>query len=220
MCNSRDDTTTKIDRDECCDANATERGNGGVPDDWLDGPDVLDAELPADLRASLGRFVGRASVDTLGEWAMHVRRITPGRSIAVEQLCHADAETEHWGTAGGERYHFQCFYDAVVLAAIEDHPVDVHTESPGGGVVEARAVGSESLSVSPESAVFSFGIANDARERSGGEPTLEDGYAAICPYVKAFPDYDAYERWADHVPAATVALPLSGATDVANALVG
>ena len=34
-----------------------------------------------------------------------------------------------------------------------------------------------------------------------------------------FPDHGAYEQWAETVPAATVALPLAGATDVASALV-
>ena len=91
--------------------------------------------------------------------------------------------------------------------------------SPGGTVVEARAVGSDELSVTPEEAVFSLGISTNAHEKSGGNPTLQDVYAAICPYVKAFPDRGAYEQWADTVPAATVAMPLAGATDVAGALV-
>ena len=91
--------------------------------------------------------------------------------------------------------------------------------SPGGTVVEAQAVGSDELSVTPEEAVFSLGIGTDAYGESGGNPTLQDGYAAICPYVKAFPDREAYEQWAETVPAATVALPLAGATDVASALV-
>jgi hypothetical protein len=94
----------------------------------------------------------------------------------------------------------------------------VHTVSPEGAVVEARAVGTEELSVTPQTAVFSLGIAVDAHEQSGGNPTLQDSYAAICPYVKAFPDRDAYKAWADEVAAATVATPLSGATAFARAL--
>jgi len=162
-------------------------------------------------------FVGTASVDTLGEWATEIRRLTGGGAIDVEHLCHADGETEHWGTVDGERYYFRCFYDAVILAAAEERPVDVHTASPDGTVVEARAVSSGELSVGPEGAVFSLGLGTDAYERSGGDPTLQDGYASICPYVKAFPDRGAYEQWADTVPAATVAMPLAGATDVAGA---
>jgi hypothetical protein len=211
------DTTTVDVTDGCCGVNAREpkadRGSGH----WR-GNVRLDQQLPDDLRTALGRFVGVDSVDTLAEWSEQIRRQTGGGSIDVEQLCHTDEETDHWGAMDGERYHFQCFYDAVILAALEDTPVDVHTVSPDGAVIEAHAVGGEELSVTPETAVFSLGIALDAHEWSGGAPTLQDSYAAICPYVKAFPDRDAYETWANGVPAATVATPLSGATAFARAL--
>jgi len=219
MCDTRDDTTTRSGREACRETTPAATDGGDAPGGWLGDADVLEARLPAALRSSLGRFVGRESVDTLGEWATHVRHLTGGGSIAVEQLCHADGETDHWGVADGERYHFRCFYDAVVLAALEDRPVDVRTVSPCGEAVEAHAAGSEALSVAPETAVFSFGIEPDVRAQSGSGPTLEDAYVAICPYVKAFPDRDAYEQWADEVTAATVALPLAGATELATALV-
>lgn len=131
-------------------------------DGWLDGDNVLEMQLPADLRSALGRFVGTESVDTLGAFVGEVRRLTGGGSIAVEALCHTGDETDHWGTVDRERYYFRCFYDAVILAALEDRAVDVHTVSPGGTVVEAHAVGSDELSVTPEGAVFSVGIAADA----------------------------------------------------------
>lgn len=211
--------------DTTTDGGTDESGGDGRAPDGRSGTESrvgdadLDRTLPGDVRTAFGRFVGRASVDTLGEWVQAIRRLTGGGAIEVDQLCHATADTEHWGKVDGERVHFRCFYDAVVLAALEDRPVDVHTVSPGGTVVEARAVGTEALSVTPPDAVFSLGIASDAHERSGGDPTLADGYAAICPYVRAFPDRGAYEAWADNVPAATVALPLAGATAVARALV-
>jgi len=203
--------------DGCCSSNAeeteAERGSGH----WV-GEVTLDQQLPDDLQAALGRFVGVESVDTLAEWGEQIRQRTGGGAIDVDQLCHTDEEADHWGEVAGKRYHFQCFYDAVILAALEETPVDVHTVSPDGVAIEAHAVGSEELSVTPETAVFSLGIALDADEQSNGNPTLQDGYAAVCPYVKAFPDRDAYEAWADDVPAATVATPLSGATAFARAL--
>jgi len=216
MCNPQNGSTGQ-------DETEHRRGSGSrdpeqEPDDWLDGDAVLETQLPADLRSALGSFVGGESVDTLGAFVGEVRRLTDGGAIAVADLCHTDDETDHWGTVGGERYYFRCFYDAVILAALEDRTVDVHTVSPGGTVVEVHAVGSDELSVTPEGAVFSFGIAAAAGEHSGDAPTLQDGYAAICPYVRAFPNRDAYERWAETVPAPTVATPLDGATAVAGAL--
>ncbi len=218
MCSENDATTDE--QGEPSDVEAQNTESERRADRWLGGSDVLDARLPTDLRSALGDFVGEESVDTLRELTAEIRRFAGDGSIDVEELCHADGETDHWGTVGDERYHFRCFYDAVILAALEDRAVDVRTVSPGGTVVEARAVGSDELSVTPGDAVFSLGIATDAGERSDGDPTLADGYAAICPYVRAFPDREAYEQWAEGVPAATVAMPLAGATELADALVG
>lgn len=219
MSDSQNDTTTQDHMDACCSSDTQTPSNERTDSRWLAGPDVLDTQLPADLQSALGRFVDKESVETLGEWGSEIRRLTGGGSIAVEELCHASGETNHWGEVRDERYYFQCFYDAVILATFEDRPVDIHTESPDGTVIEAQAIGSDELSVTPTDAVFSLGIDGTAGEESGGTPTLEDGYAAICPYVKAFPDRRAYEQWAGGVPAVTVALPLAGATEVASALV-
>ena len=179
---------------------------------------VLDAELPRDLRLALGRFLGSESIDTLREWTTEVRYHVGG-SISIEELCLTSEQTEHWGTVDSDRYYFACFYDAVILAAVSDRPVDILTVSPGGNVIEARAIGSNELTVTPEEAVFSFGIEKTVNSPSDDGPTLEQGYASICPYVKAFPDLEAYERWAKRVPAATIAMPLAGATELAAELV-
>ena len=180
----------------------------------------LEAELPGELQSALGRFLGGDPVETLAEWAEEVRQHGGGGSIDVDELCLVDEETEHWGTRGTERYHFACFYDAVILAALSDRPVDIRTRSPTGAVIEARAVGTDALIVSPREAVFSFGIDETVEAPAGDDgPSLERGYAAICPYVSAFSTPAAYEVWARSVPAATVALSLDGATDLAAALV-
>lgn len=215
---NRDDGTTTINTTEkCCGSDAVETEVEGGYGHWLNEA-TLDQQLPDNLQTELRQFLGVQSVDTLAEWGEQIRRRTGGGSINVEQLCHTDDETEHWGAVDGQRYHFQCFYDAVILAALENRPVEVRTISPDGRTIQARATGSEELSVTPETAVFSLGIALDAHEQSDGNPTLQDAYAAICPYVKAFPDRDAYEQWAENTPAATVATPLSGATAFARAL--
>ncbi len=203
-------------------AGDTNRENpAGAPADvrWLTGDSVLEAELPDDVGVRLGRLLGGSPVETLGDWVAEVRRHTGGGSIAVEELCHADTDTPHWGEFDGHTYHFRCFYDAVILSALVDDPVDVRTESPGGAVIEAEAVGTDSLRVTPEEAVFSFGVDEYVDPPTDENPSNEDVYSAVCPYVRAFPDVAAHEEWLESVPAATVVLPLSGATDVAAALV-
>ncbi len=183
------------------------------------GPDPLAAALPQDVATALGQFVGGESIETLSQWAQAVRRQTGGGAVSMAELCVADHETPHWGNREDERTYFECFYDAVIVAALAEEPVDVRTVSPDGTVIRARAMGSTHLHVRPPSAVFSFGIDDGDVQDSDGEPTLAEGYAAICPYVNAFPDEAAYRHWAASVPAATVALPLAGATDLAAALV-
>lgn len=204
--------------DSCtCNGATGDENTAGTTNRLLTDRPVLDAELPEDLRAILGRFVGGEPVDTLGEWAREVRRRTGGNAIALEELCHVDEPTGHWGDLEGGRYHFACFYDAMILAALSEKAVNVRTESPNGHTIEARATGDE-LAVTPSEAVFSFGISEDVEPAADGS-ILEDGYASICPYVRAFPTAAAYERWAENVPAPTVAMPLEGATDLAAELV-
>lgn len=188
-------------------------------DRWLTEKPILDAALPADIARLLGRLLNDDPVTTLGAWVTQVRRHTGGGSIAVDDLCHTDVDSPHRGELDGETYGFRCFYDAVVLAALADKPVDIRTESPGGVAIEAIAAGTDHLRVTPPAAVFSFGVDEAVEPPEAGAPSNADVYAAVCPYVKAFPDPAAYEAWAETVEAATVAIPLTGATAIAGALV-
>jgi hypothetical protein len=210
-----EDTTRTND---CGCGSGTEPDGGGeaVAGRWLDVGEPLEAELPADLGAALGRLLGEPPVETIAEWLAAVRRLTGGGPIGIDNLCHADGQTPHRGRTAGETYYFQCFYDAVALAALADEPVEVRTESPAGAEIEAHAT-AEELRVTPEGAVFSFGVERDVAPPDG-DPTVADVYDAVCPYVRAFPDRAAYERWTEEVPATTVGLPLAGATDIAAAL--
>lgn len=204
----------------CCGGNDQRETNAhDTSERWLGDDPVLDAELPGDVQAALGRLVGEDSIESLGGWIAEIRRQTVGGTVGIEDLCHADEETGHWGESDGETYHFRCFYDAVILSVLAETPVDIRTESPDGTVIEARANGTVDLTVTPETAVFSFGVEDSVAPPADGGPSHADVYAAVCPYVKAFPDEGAYEDWAETVSAATVALPLGGATEIAAALV-
>jgi len=108
--------------------------------------------------------------------------------------------------------------DDVVLSALAEEPVDIRTESPAGTVIEIRAVGTDALTVTPEEAVFSLGVEENATP-TDGDLSPADLYGAVCPYVKAFPDEDAYRQWANSTEGVTVGIPLSGATGFAPALV-
>lgn len=204
---------------DCRKDMTTQEWESEATDRWISQEPVLDAPLPDDLRMKLGLLVGDDSVDTLADWVTEIRQFTGGGAISIDDLCHSTGETDHWGEMDGERYHFLCFYDAVILAAVADRPVDIRTVSPGGTIITAEAAGSSDLRVTPEQAVFSFGVTNGVEPPVDGAPSAADVYAAVCPYVRAFPGPAAYTDWAESAPAATVGMPLQGATTVAAALV-
>ena len=178
----------------------------------------LDESLPADLQVALARFLGVDTVATLREWTGLLREIVGDGAITIDALCLSTEETPHRGVVGDRTYHFACFYDAVILAAIADELVEIRTASPTGFEITARARGTEVLAVDPADSVFSFGIDRHVEPPGETGPSLDTGYEAICPYVRAFPCSDEYHRWASGVPAPTVALPLAGATELAAAL--
>lgn len=186
-------------------------------DRWLED---LGAALPPDVSHQLGTFLGRSPVETLREAAEELGALSGPEPLAVGELCLVDGPSAHWGTVGGTRYDFACFFDAVLLAGIVDEPVELGTESPESEPITARVDGSEDLTVKPGSSVFSLGIGDDVDPPANDTPTLADGYQTICPYVRAFLDRSAYDRWADSVPAATVAFPPGQAVDLAAILVG
>lgn len=189
-------------------------------DDRFLAEDPLHQRLPTALQQQLEGLLVDETVETLAAWARAVRAHTGGGSIAVSDLCHADEETPHYAVTANETVHFRCFFDAVLLAALVEDPVDVHTVSPGGTPVALTAVETDAVTVAPESAVFSFGVSESLDTPADREPTHEDVYAAVCPYVRGFPTLAAYREWADEVPAATVAIPLADAKRVAGAYVG
>lgn len=187
---------------------------------WLDGTPVSEQPLPGEVQTAMAQLLGVASVDTLADFVTGLHRRLGGDSLDVSDLCHADGETPHWGTVegAGDRHHFQCFYDALILAELVDSPVTIRTESPGGTVIEATVTDS-GVSLTPADAVMSFGITSDPDPLPDERPH-EAAYGAICPHVKAFPDRAAYEAWAANVDAVTIGTPLGDATGLAALIAG
>lgn len=203
------DSSNRVAREDSDGQHANHRDDPVL----VQGP--LEQPLPGGLREQLETLLGNSSVETLGGWVEEVRARTGGGPIDVEDLCHADGATPHSSVAPAETRHFQCFFDAVLLTGLLDDPVDVHTVSPGGTEIELTAVETDAMTVRPESAVFSFGISDSLDGSPDRKPTHQDVYAAICPYVRAFPTASAYREWAAEAAAQTVALPLTDARSLA-----
>lgn len=177
----------------------------------------LDEPLPGDIQEVAASFFGREDVETLRGVAEACQTLTDGDTFDLEDLCHAGEPTDHWGDVGDDRYYFRCFFDALALPTMRGQPVEITTKSPDGTTVEATLDPTGDHEVVPETAVTTLGVDTEAAASVDGTPSLEDAYAAFCPYTVAFPDRDAYEEWAETVPAATVAISFADGVDLARA---
>ena len=203
---------------DCCRSTTVRTTEPASHDRWLVGRPVRDAPLPQAVGRNVGRLLGEEPVDTLAGFVVAIRDATGGGSLAVDDLCHAATETPHRAAMDGEGYFFQCFYDGVALAHLADESVEIRTESPAGEPVEMRASPDGTVDVTPPDAAVSFGVAADGDAPRSADPTPGEAYGAICPYVKAFPSREAYDRWAESIDVATVGLPLAAGVPIAAAL--
>lgn len=202
---------------DCCEPTAeqpTDRPTASGH--WLAERPVTDATLPSDVSSRMSRLVGAERIETLDDLVAAAREATGGGSLAVGDLCHVAEETPHSATMDGETYRFRCFYDGIALSHIADEPVEIRTKSPTGEPIEVRASPDGAVDVTPPEAAMSFGVGTDVAAPPADGPSAVE--ANMCPYVKAFPSREAYERWADRVDAATVGMPLADGVPVAAAL--
>ncbi|RQG91604.1 alkylmercury lyase [Natrarchaeobius halalkaliphilus] len=196
----------------------TGSGSNATEDRWVEDPTDSAATLPEDVQTAMERFLGTEPLETMVDCLPAVRRRVFGDTVDVVDLCHADGETDHRAVLEGETYHFRCFYDVILLAALTSSPVEMRTVAPDGAAVTARVTGTGKPTVSPTSAVASFGIETDVEPLSASDRPLEVSYAAICPHTNAFPSRPEYEAWAATASAATIGMPLANATELAELL--
>ena len=197
--------------------------------DVPDHDSVLNRRLSPEIGENLRSLFGTDDrPETLGEWTDAVAAaFGDDWPPAVADLCH-DEDGRHRaeiGTGSGtETYRFVCVLDAVMLPFLTgergdddtDRTVTVRSEGPETGETVASRVSRERIETDPADAVLSFGV---AETEGDGAPTPEETYGTLCPYVHAFPDEDAYERWAERIDAPTTALPLSAGLALVRALV-
>ncbi|NHN60490.1 MULTISPECIES: organomercurial lyase [Halorussus] len=192
-----------------------------------DGDAVLDRRLPSEIADNLRSLFGTDDrPETLGEWTDAVAAaFGDDWPPALADLCHDDegrhrAEVE--AATGTETYRFVCVLDAFMLPFLPevrgdgDRTVAVRSEGPETGETVASRVTRERIETDPADAVLSFGVAETDPDAA---VTPEATYGALCPYVHAFPDGDAYRRWAERTDAPTTALPLSDGLALVRALV-
>lgn len=191
----------------CCGGSMSELGRT-----WFDD---VNAPLPTAVSDALAPFNAGRPVASLADWAATIRRATGG-VVTVDELCLVHEDSPHYAIMDGIRYDFACCIDAVILAAIEEQAVRVNTRSPEGDVIVLAVDSDGDVRANPIDTVFSFGI--DTCIEPADPPTLADAYRAICPYVKAFPSVEAYDRWSAETHVPTVGFSGETVTELARRL--
>lgn len=175
-------------------------------------PEIDRIELPTDL-AEAFRQVGNRDdpPETLQE----------GFAIIEETLDEADVDvslddmyqsepTRHTMYIGDTTEHVPCVMDALIVAlALDTDPIEIHSEPPDGGETVQFRVTGEGLTVTPESAIVSFGIGYEEADQAdvaNVEETLNEASTipTTCSVTNAFPDSESYTQWADDVTEAAV----------------
>lgn len=179
---------------------------------------ALDRELPPRLAERLAvAYDVDGSTETVGDFVGVVEAAVSEYDGAIEDaLCSAD-ESRHRIEVDGETRYYHCVVDPLAFQALRDEPATVRSSIRGDQVVFEIDDDGE-VTVSPDDAVLSFGIA-EAVER-GGCLDPERAYGQICAYVNAFPSAEAYEEWDGDVSAVTAAVPVEIGVAFARALAG
>lgn len=155
---------------------------------------------------------------TLGEWADTTMELLrdKGVTVGVEVMCTAERD-RHEAQIGTEVQCFHCVLDTLLIPFAQDDPdvVEIRSRSPVSDDIVEITASRESINVTPEAAVMSFGVAADVEEPTDDAITPDLAYERFCPFVNAFTSQAEYEQWADETPeAVTMGLPM----DVAYAL--
>lgn len=169
-------------------------------------------ELPSDL-AEAFRQVGNRDdpPDTLREGFTVIEESIDdaGVDVSLDDMYQSEP-TRHTIHIGESTEHVPCVLDALIVAfSLETDPIEIHSEPQDGGKTVRLHVSGEEVTVTPESAVVSFGIGYEeaeAAEIANVEELLNDvsTIPTTCSVTNAFPDSEAYAQWAAGVSEAAV----------------
>lgn len=161
-------------------------------------------ELPPDV-AEVFRQVGNRDTppETLQDGFTIIDDVLDEEEIRIELDDLYQAEpTRHAVYIDDTIEYVPCVMDAMIVAlSLETRPIEIQSQPPSGGEPVQFLVTDEDITVTPESAVVSFGIAYEEADNSdlsevnkllNEEPTIP----TTCSLINAFPNSKTYKRWA------------------------
>lgn len=188
-----------------------------------DGDDYVDREVPDAIADVLKTLAGVDEAPrTLGGFADlgETDLFSPGEA-GLDEMLFTD-ESRHLVRLPDRTEHTYCFLDALVLAFVEDGPVEIRTRPPTSDEPTELVVSSERLQGAAGGSVVSFGFSSrlttelsDVDGRSRAE-LLDVIHRHGCPKINLFEDKQAYEAWASEADAVTMPLTLPQAYALAR----
>lgn len=153
--------------------------------------------------------------ETMGDyWTKFAEQLAASdQTIEPEDLYTAEP-TRHEVRVNGQIRYSPCILDALGAAVMEHQdPVTVRSVDPVTKTPIMFTVNNETVDVTPEEAVITFGIASTIPELEDSDeiifswmletemPTLTN---VFCQYTNAFESTDTYEQWAAETDGETV----------------
>lgn len=183
----------------------------------------MDREIPPDVADTFQTALGLDEPPkTIGEWVAATTQLLDdvGITVGLEDMCTTDT-SRHEARFDNEVRHFHCVLDTLLVPFVLDEPttVDIRSRSPVSDTIIELSVTREDVSVDPESAVMSFGVAADVGPPDDLEASPALAYERFCPYINAFIDEGEYDEWAAAtLDAVTMSLPLTEGFALAQTL--
>lgn len=175
-------------------------------------PQIGHSGLPADLAETI-RTIGKRETppETLRQGVAIITETLDEANVDVGlEDMYQDEPTRHAVHVDGTVVHVPCVMDAMIVAlAHATRPIEILSEPPRSEGTVRFQVDEDEVRVTPERAVVSFGIGYGdagATDITTAKETLNEASATptICSTINAFPDSDAYDRWASTVSEAAV----------------
>lgn len=188
-----------------------------------DGNDYTDRQVPEEIAAALEAM---GDVDgptrTLGDLLELADSdvFSPGE-LSPEQMLVTES-SRHEVHLAERTVNTYCILDALVLAFLEDEPIEIETRPPGRSDTIAFTASRQGLTGVDERMVMSFGFSTELEtERSAYEDKAPAEVQATihelgCPKINLFPDREAYQTWAEQADAVTMPVRLAEALALAR----
>jgi hypothetical protein len=133
--------------------------------------------------------------------------------IEAEDL-HTENPTRHEVHVNDRIRYSPCVLDALVAAVMEaQNPVTVRSVDPVTSTPVTFTVGNDTVEVTPEDAVITFGIASTIPELESSDTSIfnwiiqadtESVSDAFCQFINAFESSETYEQWVTETEGKTV----------------